>query len=81
MKKGNIGRGRNVFKQGFPDLRMDKKEAFFKVYSNVPIEERSNVVVVINKQPISWALAYQEIKNDTSTGQKILKILEELGII
>ena len=60
---------------------MDKKETFFKVYSNVPIEERSHVVVVIEGQPISWALAYQEVKNNTGTGQKVLKVLEELDII
>lgn len=57
------------------------KEDFFKVYSNLPIEERNHVVVVIKEQPISWNLAYQEIKNETKLGQQILKILKELEII
>jgi len=57
------------------------KEDFFKVYSNIPLEERKNVVAVVDDQPISWALAYQEIKNETEMGEKILKILKELGII
>ena len=60
---------------------MKEKEEFFKIHANLPIEERSNVVVVIDKQPISWNIAYLEIKNNTSLGQKILKILRELNII
>ncbi len=60
---------------------MAEKEDFFKVYSNIPLEERNNVVVVVKNQPISWVLAYQEIKNDTELGQKILNILKELDII
>lgn len=60
---------------------MVKEEDFFKIYSSIPIEERNNTVVVIEKKPISWFLAYQEIKNKTGIGQKILKILKDLGII
>ena len=57
------------------------KEDFFKIYSGLPLEERNNVVVVVKEQPISWNLAYQEIKNETKRGQQILNILKELGII
>ncbi len=60
---------------------MEMKEEFFKIYANLPIEERNNVVVVINKQPISWNIAYLEIKNNTKLGQQILKTLKELGIL
>ena len=60
---------------------MKEKEDFFKIYSNIPIEERKNVVVVTDEQPISWSLAYQEIKNETELGEKIFKILKELDII
>ena len=60
---------------------MKEKQDFFKIYSNIPIEERKNVVVVTDEQPISWSLAYQEIKNETELGEKIFKILKELDII
>ena len=60
---------------------MVKEEDFFKIYSSIPIEERNNTVVVIEEKPISWSLAYQEIKNKTKLGQKILKILKSLDII
>lgn len=60
---------------------MELKEEFFRIYANLPIEERKNVVVVINKQPISWNIAYIEIKNNTKLGQQILKILKKLDIL
>ncbi len=60
---------------------MVNEEDFFKVYSGVPIKERNNTIVIIDKNPISWNLAYQEIKNKTENGEKILKILKELEII
>lgn len=60
---------------------MDEKEAFFKIYSSLPLEEREKVVIVIDNEPISWNLAYQEIKNDTKRAHKILSILKKLEII
>ena len=59
---------------------MEGADSFFKVYFGLPIDERKNVVVVIDKEPISWSLAYHEIKNDTKNGELILKILKELKI-
>ena len=60
---------------------MEMREEFFKIYANLPIEERNNVIVVLNKQPISWNIAYLEIKSNTNLGQQILKALKELGIL
>ncbi len=60
---------------------MNGQEKFFKVYSGLPLDERDKVVVFIDEEPISWNLAYQEIKNNTKNGEKILKILKILDII
>lgn len=60
---------------------MEGAEDFFKVYAGIPIEERTNVVAVLDKEPISWSLAFIEIKNGTPNGEKILKILKTLEII
>ncbi len=60
---------------------MDLKEEFFQIYSNVPIEERRKVVVIIENEPISWNLAYKEIKNNTKRSEIILKTLKEIDII
>ena len=52
-----------------------------KVYSNLPINLRKETVVVIDKEPISWYVAHNEISNNTELGGKILKKLIELDII
>ena len=60
---------------------MNEREEFFKIYGNLPIEERNNIVAVINKEPISWNIAYLEIKRDTKLGKDILKTLKSIGIL
>lgn len=58
------------------------RENFLKVYSNLPIGLRKETILVLDKEgPISWEVAYQEIENKTKLGDKILKKLEQLGII
>lgn len=54
---------------------------FLKTYSNLPVEERKNTIIVIDDEPISWKMAYREIKNDSELGKEIGKKLIELGII
>ena len=60
---------------------MKGEEDFFKVYANVTLDERKNVLVVIDGNHISWNLAYEYMKNKTSDAEKILKTLNEIGII
>jgi len=58
------------------------KEQFFKVYSNLPINLREEIVLVLPERgPITWNVAYLEINNDTELGKEILKRLMELKII
>ena len=56
-------------------------ERFFKVYSNLPLNERENTIVIIDDAPISWNLAHEEIRNETQRGAKILKTLKDLNFI
>ena len=56
-------------------------ERFMKVYSNLPINLRKEVVIVIDKEPISWDVARNEVEQNTKLGKKILKKLIELKII
>lgn len=60
---------------------MISKEKFCKVYANLPLGLRSEVVAVIDGQPISWLVAKMEIDNDTEVGKKILGKLETMKII
>lgn len=65
----------------YMNVVMEGDQDFFKVFSNVPVEERDNVIVIIGSDPISWKLAYLEIKNNGKRAGKILKTLKELEII
>lgn len=59
-----------------------KKERFLKVYANLPINLRDDIILVLDdKGPITWNVAYIEINNDTKLGEKIFKKLVQLKII
>ena len=58
------------------------KGKFLKVYANLPINLREEIVLVVpGKGPITWNVAFLEIDNDTPLGKEILKKLSELAII
>lgn len=61
---------------------MGNREDFLKVYSNLPLNLRKEVILVLKeKGPITWEVAYIEIENKTKLGNIILKKLKELKII
>ncbi|MFA6587689.1 MAG: hypothetical protein WCT08_01330 [Patescibacteria group bacterium] len=63
-------------------MEVTKKDSFFKVYANLPIGLRDEVILVIpNIGPITWNAAYNEISNDTELGKTLLLRLQELKFI
>ena len=59
-----------------------KKEKFFRVYANLPINLREEIILVLPaKGPITWNIAYLEVKSDTKLSKEILEKLAELDII
>lgn len=60
---------------------MGNREKFLKVYSNLPLALRKEIVLVIDEKPITWNVAFFEIDNNTPTGDVILTKLENLNII
>ncbi len=61
---------------------MINKERFFKVYSNLPINLRHEIILVLPEiGPITWQVSYLEISNDTKLGRTILEKLSQLQII
>lgn len=65
----------NNIKNGF-------REKFLKAYSNLPLNTRQEIILVLEgKGPITWGVAYLEIKNNTEIGKKILEKLNELELI
>ena len=57
------------------------EKRFRKIYASLPINVRTEIIVVHENQPISWNLAFQEIERETNLGKEILKKLEKMEII
>ena len=58
------------------------KEKFLKVYSNLPLNLRDEVILVLpDRGRITWNVAYVEVDADTKVGQKILNRLAQFEII
>jgi hypothetical protein len=60
---------------------MENKEKFLKIYANLPLGLRSEIVVVLDNEPLTWNSAYIEVVNDTLKGKEILEKLVEIEII
>ncbi len=59
----------------------DQRAKFLKVYANIPDGLRLDIIVVIDKKTYTWNTAYFEIKDNTELGKKILKTLENMGLL
>ncbi len=60
----------------------DKKAKFIRIFANIPEKIRGeDIIVVVDDKPFTWNAAMIEVKNDSETGGKIMKVLEKLGII
>lgn len=58
------------------------REGFLKIYANLPINLREEIVLVLpDKGSITWNIAYLEVKNQTKLSEEILKKLDQLNII
>ncbi len=60
---------------------MKEKDRFLRVFSNLPIDIRREIILVIDDQPITWNVAYDEIRFETKLGKRILDKLIELELI
>jgi len=60
---------------------VDKRAKFIRIYANVPDPLREDILVMVEKKPFTWNTAYLEIKSKTKLGEKILKAINELGIL
>lgn len=61
---------------------MPGKDTFLRVYANLPINLRDEIILVLpEKGPITWNVAFLEVGGDTPLGAEILKNLAELKII
>lgn len=60
---------------------MDKRINFLQVYANLPLNQRQEIVIVIDNEPLTWNAARIEVENKTEKGKEILEKLTKLGIM
>lgn len=61
---------------------MENKEKFLKIYANLPIGVRQEIILVLDDgRPITWDVAYIEVASDTPLAKAILEKLEKLKFI
>jgi hypothetical protein len=61
---------------------MQGKDRFLKVYANLPINLRNEVIVILpNIGPVTWNVAFLEIDGETELGKDIITTLVDLKII
>lgn len=60
---------------------MKLQTKFLQIYANLPLGQRTEIVVVVKNEPFTWNAVKIEVENDTDKGKKILEKLVELGII
>ncbi|MDO8611163.1 MAG: hypothetical protein Q7R95_11610 [bacterium] len=62
-------------------LDMNLRTKFLRIYANLPLNQRNEIVVVLDDEPMTWNAVRVEIENDTEKGKEILKKLIDLQII
>lgn len=54
---------------------------FLQIYANLPLNQRNEIVVVIDGEPLTWHAVNIEVQNNTPKSTEILNKLVGLGII
>jgi len=60
---------------------MELRERFLKIYANLPLGARKEIIVVLEKEPMTWSAVYVEVYSKTAKGEKILEKLKEMNFI
>lgn len=60
---------------------MSLKSQFLKIYADLPLGARSEIIAVVGNEPITWNSAWVEVENDTAVSKEILRQLITVGIL
>lgn len=62
--------------------KLGKKERFLRVYANLPLGVRQEIILVLDDgKPLTWDAVFIEVQADTPLSKMILVKLEKLEII
>ena len=62
-------------------MNEEKRRKFLKVYNNLPLGIREEVIYVLDNKPMTWNAVFIEVNAKTEIGEKILEKLQELNLI
>lgn len=57
------------------------KAKFLKVYANVPMPLRGEIIAVVDDEPFTWASARAEVTHDTEKAKRIISQIRGIGVI
>jgi hypothetical protein len=57
------------------------KTQFLKIYADVPLGVRREIIAVVEDEPVTWNSARIEVENNTATGRQILDQLIQIGVL
>jgi hypothetical protein len=57
------------------------REKFLRTYANIPLNLREQTILLFEEKPITWNVAYLEVKTNTEKSKEILKDLAQLELI
>ena len=57
------------------------REKFLKIYADIPLGLRREIILILDNAPISWNVAFVEVTNRPTKSKIILRKLNELKII
>ena len=59
----------------------DLKSRFYKTLANLPLGVRDEIVLVINKQAMTWNVIKLEVDTDSKLSKEALKLMDELKLL
>lgn len=60
---------------------MDRSSQFLNIYANLPLNQRNEIIVVLDNEELTWHSAKIEVLNETDKGKEILEKLVKLKIL
>jgi hypothetical protein len=57
------------------------RERFLKTYANIPLQLRDEIILVFEGDPVTWKVAYLEVKANSPLGEKLLQELNQMQLI
>ncbi len=64
-------------------MKIGLREKFLKIYANMPLKLRDDAILLLGdeKKPITWDVAYLEVRANTEASKEILEGLKKLDLI